>query len=46
MPYKKLPKWFIVEMVYRVVILVNSIPRKGGVHKSFSLRELITGKKF
>ena len=46
MPYKKLPRRFIVEMVYRIVILVNSIPRKGGVHKSLSPREIITGKKF
>ena len=46
MPFKKLPKRFIVEMVYRVVILMNSIPREGQVHESLSPREIVTGKKF
>ena len=34
------------EMVHRVIILVNSIPRKGSLHSILSPREIGTGKKF
>ena len=46
MPYKVLPKRMTIEMVHRVVILMNSIPRKGSLHSIILPRELVTGKKF
>ena len=45
MPLSHVPKHFLVEVVKRVAILVNLIPRKGGVHAALSPREIITGKK-
>jgi hypothetical protein len=45
LPYKKLPKRFLIELVSRVTMLMNSIPKKGGIHRIISPRELITGKK-
>jgi hypothetical protein len=45
LPYKKLPIPFLVELVSRVTMLMNSIPKKGGIHRIISPRELITGKK-
>ena len=44
-PILHVPKRFLVEVVKRVTMLVNSIPRKGGVHTAPSPRELITGMK-
>ena len=46
LPYKKLPKRFIIELVHRVGLLINSLPKKGGIHRIISPRELVTGKKF
>ena len=46
MPYKSIPKRFTIEMVHRVVILMNSLPRKGNIHTVLSPREIVTGKKF
>ena len=34
------------EMVHRVIILVNSIPRKGSLHSILFPREIVTGKHF
>jgi hypothetical protein len=45
LPFKKLPKRFLIELVYRVTMLMNSLPKKGGIHHIISPRELITGKK-
>ena len=33
-------------MVERVIILLNSIPREGGIHQILSPREIVTGKRF
>ena len=46
MPFSHMPKFFLVEVVKRVTILVNSIPRKGGVHAALSPREIITGNHY
>jgi hypothetical protein len=45
LPYKKLPIRFLIELVSRVTMLMNSIPKKGGIHRIISPRELITCKK-
>lgn len=39
------PKQFLIEVVKRLTILVNSILRKDGIDAEFSPREIITGKK-
>ena len=46
MPYKKIPRRFTIEMVYRVTILINSLPKQNGIHSVLSPREIVTGKKF
>ena len=46
MPYKSIPKRFTIEMVHRVVVLMNPHPRKGSLHTVLSPREIVTGKKF
>jgi hypothetical protein len=46
MPYNKLPKRFTIEMVHRVTILINSMPKQNGIHSVLSPREIVTGKKF
>ena len=46
MPYKVLPRRMTIEMVHRVVILINSISQKDSLHSIILLRELVTGKKF
>ena len=46
MPYKTIPKGMTFEMVHRVIILMNSIPRKGSLHSILSPREIVTGNKF
>ena len=46
MPYKKLPKRFTIEMVHRITILINSLPKQNGIHPVLSPREIVTGKKF
>ena len=45
MPFKRVPRRFIIEVVKRVTILVNFIPRKGRVYTTMSPKEVITGKK-
>ena len=44
-PFTHVPKQFLVEVVKRVMMLVNLIPRKGGVHAALSPREPIKGMK-
>jgi hypothetical protein len=46
MPYKKLPKRFTIEMVHKVTMLINSLPKMNGIHSVMSPREIVTGKKF
>jgi hypothetical protein len=46
MPYKKIPKRFTIEMVHRVTMLINSLPKQNGIHSILSPREIVTGKKF
>jgi hypothetical protein len=46
MPYDKLPKRFTIEMVHRVTLLINSLPKQNGLHSILSPREIVTGKKF
>jgi hypothetical protein len=43
--YKRLPRRFLIEIVYKTVILINSLVRKGGVSQFLSPREIITGRK-
>ena len=45
MSFSHIPKWFLIKVVAQVTILVNSIPRKDGVHAALSPREIICGKK-
>jgi hypothetical protein len=46
MPYKKLPKRFTIEMVHKVTMLINSLPKQNGIHSVLSPREIVNGKKF
>jgi hypothetical protein len=46
MPYKKIPKRFTIEMVHKVTMLINSLPKQNGIHYVLSPREIGTGKKF
>jgi hypothetical protein len=46
MPYKKLPKRFTIEMVHKITMLINSLPKQNGIHSVMSPREIVTGKKF
>jgi hypothetical protein len=46
MPYSKLPKRFTIEMVHKVTMLINSLPKQNGIHSILSPREIVTGKKF
>jgi hypothetical protein len=43
--FKRLPRRFLIEIVYKTVILINSLGRKGGVSEFLSAREIITGRK-
>ena len=44
LPYKTLLKQFTIEMVNRIIILINSLPREGGLYSVLSSRGIITGK--
>jgi hypothetical protein len=46
MPYKKIPKRFTIEIVYKITMLVNSLPKQNGIHSVLSPQEIVTGKKF
>ena len=46
MPYKRIPKRFTIEMVHKVTMLINSLPKNNGIHSIMSPREIVTGKKF
>ena len=45
-PFDRYPKRFIIEMLKRVVVLINSFRRKSGVHPVMSSRQILFGKKF
>ena len=45
LPFKKLPKRLLMEIVYTVFQLMNAVRRKGGVHPTMSARQIVTGKK-
>jgi hypothetical protein len=46
MPYKRLSKRFTIEMVHKVTMLIDSLPKQNGIHSILSPREIVTGKKF
>ena len=46
MMYTTIPKCFTIEIVYHVIILMNLLPCKGGLHSALSPREIVTGSKF
>jgi hypothetical protein len=43
--FKRLPGRFLIEIVYKTVILINSLTRKGGVSEFLSAIETVTGRK-
>jgi hypothetical protein len=45
LPFNKIPKRLMMELIYTIVQLVNAVKRKGGVHPTMSPRQIITGKK-
>ena len=45
-PFDRYPKRFTIEMLKRVVALINSFRRKSGVHPVLSPRQILLGKKF
>ena len=45
-PFTRYPKRFTIEMVKRVVVLINLFRRKSGVHPVMSSRQILFGKKF
>ena len=45
-PFRKLPRRFIIELVKRIVVLINSFARKSGVHSVMSPRQIMFGRKF
>ena len=44
MPFERVPRRFLIELVNQTTILINPIPRRGGVHDVISARQLVTGK--
>ena len=44
LPFKKMPRRLIIEMVYAANYWLNMFPRKGGVSKTLSPRALLTGQ--
>ena len=45
MPFIKLPRDFLVEVVLQTVSLMNSLPKRGGIHPTLSPRQIFTGNK-
>ena len=45
-PFNRYPKRFTIEMVKRVVVLINLFRRKSGVHPVMSPRQILFRKKF
>ena len=44
--FDRYPKRFTIELLKRVVVLINSLRRKSGVHPVMSLRQTLFSKKF
>ena len=44
LPFNKMPRRLIIEMVYAANYWLNMFPRKGGVSRTLSPRALLTGK--
>ena len=44
LPFKKMPRRLIIEIVYAANYWLNMFPRKGGVSKTLSPRALLTGQ--
>ena len=45
-PFDRYTKRFTIEMLNRVVVLINSFRRKSGVHPVMSPKQILFGKKF
>ena len=46
LPFRKLPRRFTIEMVKRLVVLINSFRRRTGIHSVMSPRQILYGRKF
>lgn len=46
MPFKKFPKRVTIELVKRMVVLINSFARRTGVHPVMSPRQIVMGRHF
>ena len=46
LPFKKMPRRLIIEMVYAANYWLNMFPRKGGISKTLSPRALLTGQSW
>ena len=44
MSFKRLPRRFIIKLVKRATIMINSLPLNGGVYDAMSERVIVTGK--
>lgn len=44
MPFKQLPRWFIIKLVKKAAIMINSLPLDGGIHDAMSPRAIVTEK--
>ena len=42
LPYKKLPKLMVIELLHFCVMWMNSFPVKSGISKKWSPRELVS----
>jgi len=41
LPFKKLPRIVIIELIYHVVLWLNGFPMKSGISPTLSLREIV-----
>ena len=46
LPFNKMPRRLIIEMVYAANYWINMFPRKGGISKTLSPRALLTGQSW
>ena len=46
LPFNKMPRRLIIEMVYAANYWINMFPRKGGISKTLSPRVLLTGQSW
>jgi hypothetical protein len=45
LPFTKIPRRLLMEIIYAIIPLMNAITRKGGGHPTMSPGEIVTGKK-